>query len=176
MKHCLIAILALLIFKSAFAKVDFNQFDLHPHQLGLLLKLEAKGKDDDYLFKIAKGFHLYNTTGSSSEETQSEYIPPHTEEQLVAVKQWAKGGGFSAYLRYTNLEFDFKTYQDDCPNWAIFNFGRATGTEYIKLDLLMGAINITSELQYLYSKDPGNFEVAYLKVAKREGFLKYLSL
>lgn len=176
MKHCLIALLALLIFKSAFAKVDFNQFELKPHQMRLLLKLEAKGKDDAYLFKMAKGFHLYNTTGSSTVEEEGEYIPPHTAEELIQVRHWAKGGGFSAFLSYTDLKFDYKAYQDDCPNWAIFNFGRATATEFIKVDLLLGAINISSELQYHYAKDPSNFEEVFIKIAEREGFTKYLNL
>ncbi len=144
--------------------------------MNLLLKLEAKGKDDAYLFKMAKGFHLYNTTGSSTEEEEGEYIPPHTEEELRQVLQWAKGGGFSAFLSYTNLKFDYKAYQDDCPNWAIFNFGRATGTEFIKVDLLLGAINISSELQHYYAKDKENFEEVFIEIAEREGFSKYLSL
>ena len=91
MKQSLIALLALLIFNSAFAKVDFSQFELKPHQVSLLLKLEAKGKGDVYLFKMAKGFHLYNTTGSSTLEEDGEYIPPHTAEELIQVRQWAKG-------------------------------------------------------------------------------------
>ncbi|MFT6071063.1 MAG: hypothetical protein ACJAT2_002704 [Bacteriovoracaceae bacterium] len=175
MKHCLIALVALFFFQTAFAKIDLSPFELKPHQISLLLKLEAKGKDDAYLLKMAKGFHLYNTTGSSTVEEEGEYIPPHTADELEEVVHWAKGGGFSAFLSYTNLKMDYKAYQEDCPNWAIFNFGRATGTEFIKVDVLLGAINISSELQYLYAKDPLKFEVAFLKVANREGFDQYFS-
>jgi len=166
-------LLSLVYIGTAVAAVDYSGFELKPHQISLLKKLEAKGKDEAYLLKMAKGFHLYNTTGSSTEEEETEYIPPHTDEELKEVQQWAKGGAFSAFLSYTKLSFDSKSYQADCPNWALFNFGRATGVEYLKRDVLKGAINMMSELQYHYAKDSENFQEKFLELAKREGLGAY---
>ncbi len=166
-------LLSLIYIGTAVAAMDYSDFDLKPHQLSLLVKLEAKGKDEAYLLKMAKGFHLYNTTGSSTEEQETEYIPPHTDADLLAVQQWAKGGAFSSFLSFTNLSFDSESYRADCPDWAVFNFGRATGMEYLKRDVLKGAINMMSELQYHYANNRDGFEQKFLELAKREGFESY---
>lgn len=159
---------------NAMAAVDFTQFELKPHQLQLLKKLEAKGKSEEYLIKMAKGFHLYNTTGSSTPPQETEYIPPHTREDLENVIQWAKGGALSAFLNFTPFDFDYENYKSDCPSWALFNFGRATGTEHLDLDVLDGAIRLSTELQFRLNEGLDEFPGKFLEIAEREGFLKYL--
>lgn len=169
----LIAIFLLSI-SFAFAAVDLSSFELKPHQINLIRKLEVKGKSEAELLKMARGFHLYNTTGSSQENPRTEYIPPHTFEELLQTKQWAKGAALFTFIKYTSYSFDGEKYRSDCPNWAIFNFGRATGTEFIKVDVLLGVTNLLSELQRVYSNSPDSFEEKFIQIAKREKLDQYI--
>jgi len=158
---------------SALASIDFTQFDLKPIQFELLERMQNRGKyTEENLLKMARSFEKAN----QNENRRSEYIPPHDQQMLEDINQWAKGGAFSAFASNAGVEFLATPYKEDCPSWAVFNFGRATGSEFLKYDILRGAINISTELQYHYANDRENFRANYLKVAEREQFLKYLSL
>jgi hypothetical protein len=174
-KILLMIILNFFILSFAQATIGFSQFDLKPHQLRLLKKQESLGKGDAYLLSMARGFVLYNTTGNSSEHPEQEYIPPHSLEDLMAIQQWAKGAALFSFLEYTEFEFLGEVYRSDCPNWALFNFGRATGTIYLKLDVLQITISLTHELQQLYLNDPEIFNKKYKEIIVREGFRAYFN-
>lgn len=167
---------ALLITFCAFGAIDFDQFKLKPIQRDLLVRMQEKDKyTEETLLKMAKAFERAN----ANESNRREYIPPHDAELLADVNHWAKGGAFSSYASYANIKFLADPYKEDCPSWAIFNFGRATGVEFLRYDILRGAINISSELQMHYSRhvnDIEKYREAYLKVAEREGFMQYLDL
>lgn len=149
--------------------IDLSHYTLTETQINLLYRFEEKGYSDDKLEEFASKFHSYNIRTS-----RDQYIPPHTPELLDRVTQWAKGGAIYSFVSYTSYTMDIEAYQADCPDWAVFNFGKATGAEYLKRDILHGVINTNAQLQFLYAKDKENFEAAFIEVAKSEGFFKYL--
>ena len=175
MKKRLLTALILGMMAQAHAAVDLSQYNLKPHQITLLKKLEAKGYSDEKIKNMAENFQNYNVNGSRARD---EYIPPHTWQELMDVTDWAAGASFSNFARYAEVEFDNEAYRNDCPNWALFNFGRATGTEYIKIDVFTKAMNLSYALQQYYSRDESkdkfNFKKEYFRLLKEYNFEQYL--
>ena len=149
--------------------LDYSAFDLTPKQLELLDKLEARGFTEAQLLKAAAVFEKEN-------HKKPTYIPPHTFQDLVALSDWAQGGAFSSFASFAGVEFLADSYKADCPDWALFNFTRATGTEYISYDVLAKTYSLASGLQIKYSRDRENFREFFLQVAKERGFLKYINV
>lgn len=162
-------LLSLLLVAEASAMIDLSKYTLTETQINLLYRFEEKGYSDEKLEEFASKFHSYNLRTS-----RDQYIPPHTPKLLDEITHWAKGGAFYSFVGYTSYTMDIEAYQNDCPDWAVFNFGKATGTQYLKRDILLGVINVNAHLQYLYAKDKDSFEEKFIEVAKSEGFFKYL--
>lgn len=175
MKKTLLIALVFGMMTQAQAAVDLSQYNLKPHQITLLKKLEAKGYSDEKIRNMAENFQNYNLNGPRDRD---EYVPPHTWQELMDVTDWAAGASFSGFAQYAGVDFDNEAYRNDCPNWALFNFGRATGTEYIKIDVLAKAINLSYALQQYYSRDESedksNFKKEYFRLLKEYNFEQYL--
>lgn len=176
MKKTLILSTILVSLTSANAAVDLGQYDLKPHQIRLLMKLEERGYSDEKIRTMAENFQDYNQNGP---QDRDEYIPPHTWDELIAVQDWAAGASFSSFAKEAGVEFDNEAYREDCPNWALFNFGRATGTEFVKVDVLMKALKMSYALQQYYAKDASEekseFKKEYFRLLQASGFDKYIN-
>lgn len=160
-----------LAFITAQAALDFSSFELNSNQIRLLQKMEASGKyTDEHILDLAERMHNAQTNPPVS----SEYIPPHTEQELDDTIEWARGGAFAAYASFANMKFLGEEYRADCPNVALFNFGRATGTEFLKRDILKEAINMSHFLQVNFARDKENFQQFFIEEARKYGFAKYL--
>ncbi len=114
---------------------------------------------------------------------QESYVPPYTMEVLQEVQNWAMGGAFSVHAENVGVEFDRTTYMQDCPNLALFNFGRATATQCLEVDVLNSYASAVWVLDNYYrkslSQDPEervNFQEVYLEKAEEWGFSQYLIL
>jgi len=176
MKKILILSTFFFTFTTANAAVDLSIYDLKPHQIRLLKKLEERGYSDEKIQRMAQNFEDYNLNGPADRD---EYIPPHTWEELTSVQDWAAGASFSAFASQAGVNFDNEAYRNDCPNWALFNFGRATGTEFIKVDVLLKAINMSYALQQYFAKDESEekseFKKQYFRLLLVSGFDKYIN-
>lgn len=158
---------------SVHAALDFSEYDLNSNQVRLLQKMEASGKyTEEYILELAERMHIARTQGPQEPQV---YIPPHTDIELEEVVEWARGGAFAAFASYANMKFLADDYRADCPNMALFNFGRATGTEYLKRDVLKEALNMSHFLQVNFSRDKENFPQFFLEQARKFGFSKYLA-
>lgn len=172
-KYLTILGLFLLFIITAQAALDFSSYDLNSNQVRLLEKMETSGKyTEEYILNLAQTMH--DARVNPQRNTRSEYIPPYTEQELEDTIEWARGGAFAAYASYAGMKFIGEDYRADCPNVALFNFGRATGTEFIKRDILKEAINMSHFLQVNFAKDKENFPQFFLEQARKYGFAKYL--
>lgn len=171
----LIAAIAWASLPSAFAKIDLTPYRLTPSQIETIRKFEAKGYDDDFIRRLAEAMQKHN-----EQNRDPVYIPPHTPEDIRAVTDWAGIGPFYDLVQHTRYEFDLKRYQEDCPSWALFNFGRATGTQYLKADVLNKAINSAYALHRAYALDPSagktDFQTTFDRLADHYGARPYLSV
>jgi len=150
--------------------IDFNEYQLTEVQLDLLIRMEKKDKyPEATLINMAEAFQRHNL-----KPQRDEYIPPYTEDELWTTMHWAKGGAFASYAEFAGFSFDGESYRADCPNVGLFRFARATGTEFIKHDILKDVINVSYYLQQKYSKNPENFREIFIEEAKKEGFFQYL--
>lgn len=166
-------IFALVISLSLFAEIDISSYELTSSQIEILRNLEAKNKfTDEWLLNFAKAMHNSNI---QREARANMYIPPYTPQELDDTILWARGGAFAAYAQFAGMTFDGVAYRDDCPNVGLFRFGKATGTEFIKIDVLKDAMNQSFYFQQTFANDKENFKEKYLEQAQYWGFLKYLS-
>ena len=117
---------------------------------------------------------LLFTSLSASSRCEEDYIPPHTNEELIQVSAWSAGGAFAFYAKYAGVEFDNEAYRNDCPNQAIFNFGLATGLSCIKVDVTTGYSSYSYALRNDYAKDPESFPEVYMERAIERGMDKYI--
>lgn len=107
---------------------------------------------------------------------KEDYIPPHTEQDLFDVQEWAGGGAFAIFAKDAGYNFDRETYIADCPNWAIFGFGKALGPVCTQnVDLLSRYISLAFVMERKLEKDPEEFPEYYYEMAKKYGFDIYLS-
>lgn len=165
-----IFLILLICALNTFAAIDFDQYQLTQVQLDLLISMEKKGKyPESTLIKMAESFQRHNL-----KPQRDVYIPPYTEDELWATLRWAKGGAFASFADYAGFSFDGESYRADCPNVGLFRFARATGTEFIKFDIMKDAINVSYFLQQRYARDPENFKEVFITEAKKQGFFQYL--
>lgn len=114
---------------------------------------------------------------------QESYVPPYTMELLQDVKDWAMGGALAVHAENAGVEFDRAAYMEDCPSLALFNFGRATATQCLEVDVLNGYASGVWVLDNYYrkslSQDPEevvDFQEMYLEKAWEWGFSQYILL
>lgn len=123
--------------------------------------------------------------GSSSSwalggKCEESYIPPHTSEELGEVVDWARGGAFAVFAKEAGYEFDKVSYNQENPNQALFNFGRATGTSCLQRDVLNGYVSMAWVLQNALQKSKNAsskeaFKKLYKEYAEKLGFEIYLT-
>ncbi len=169
-----IKVFTFVIFLSASlqANIDLSGYSLKENQIKILRDFEAKGKySEDWLYQLAEAMHNNNRREA---QRQNMYIPSYTQDELEATLAWARGGAFSAYADFAGFSFDGESYRADCPNVALFRFGRASGTEFIPVDVMRDATNTAYHLQQLYIKDKENFGVSFMELAKKYGMARYL--
>lgn len=146
-----------------------DQFDLTETQISILHKFEKMGKfSDEQLLQFAKIYEKEN-------RKKPVYIPPHTFQDLIDVMDWAEGSSFASFAQFTSYQFDNDKYNAACPNRALFNFGMATGTSYLQMDVLMSAMRTFGNLQFMLSHHPESFEENFLKLVRERKFDIYLS-
>lgn len=171
MKKTIFAVLTVLSFHT-YAKVDLSSFELTPEQIRSIRKIEATGKrSEQWLLDFAATIEHSNIQRRNHHDM---YIPPFTQQLIFDIQNWAVGGSFSSYANEAGVTFDGDAYNKDCPDWAVFNFGRATGTKYLKADVLQLFFGESYLLGQSYAQNPENFKKVYLEEAKRRGFDIYI--
>ncbi len=168
MKILLLLFAFALVTSTGHAAIDLESYPLTEKQKKTGRLLIEHGASDELVLK-------YINACLNSKPAPSIYIPPHTQDELSAVQRWAGIGAFASFADSAGYEFDRKRYLDDCPNWAIFNFGRQTGMTYLKVDVTQSFIGITYGLQQSLSKNPGAFPEIFWKFAINTGADKYLN-
>lgn len=169
MKQLLALFIIFSLSYPVFGMIDLDQFDLTDKQISLLYKFEDKGWSEEKLSQLAKAMHNHNIR-----QRRVEYVPPHDMRLLLDVKNWASAAAFFNFAKYTRFEMNKKKYHEDCPSWAVFNFGRATGTQHFRIDILDGVINMNHALQTKLINNPEEFEAYFLELATSLGFDKYI--
>ncbi len=165
-------LLAVAISLSLYAEIDITPYNLSSAQVEILRNMEAKKKfSDEWLQNFAMAMHNSNL---QRERQANTYIPPYTQQELEDTIVWARGGAFSAFAQYADMTFDGESYREDCPNVGLFRFARASGTEYIPVDIMREAINQSFYLQHIFSSDKENFKKKFLEEAQKYDMLKYL--
>ncbi len=152
-----------------FGMINLDQFDLTDKQISLLYKFEDKGWGEEKLSQLAKAMHNHNIR-----QRRVEYVPPHDMRLLLDVRKWASAAAFFNFVKYTRFEMNKDQYLKDCPSWEVFNFGRATGTQYFRIDVLEGVYNMNDALQTKLVNHPEDFENYFLELATSLGFDKYI--
>lgn len=112
----------------------------------------------------------------------NSYVPPHTREELEAVRKWAIGAAFNIYAKHSHFTWDQAAYVADVPNQALFNFGFATATSCLDLDVLQFYFGAEAHFVSLLRKLDGlnpveariQFSEAFLAIATAYGMEKYL--
>lgn len=161
-------ITALLLPIQSFADMDLAAYDLNQKQVELIRKLEAKGTDPTVLKGFAEALQRDN-------QKKQMYIPPYTQEDLYGVTDWAVGAVFRIHAENAGYVFDYQAYMADCPNIAIFNFGRATGMTVLNHDVLAKFINVLYAMDLAHARDPENFVAYYKNALENSEFKKYLT-
>ncbi len=104
----------------------------------------------------------------------TQFIPEHTPADLWAVRKWSVGLAYASFASLAKVRFDSRQHIANCPNPILFNFGFATGMEYLHFDVAQDLINANFYLSYLYRKSPENFQALYLQAIRKTEFKKYL--
>ncbi len=114
---------------------------------------------------------------------QESYVPEYTIDLLQEIDHWSMGGAFSSHARNAGVRFDSEAFIADCPDRAVFNFGRATATNCLEVDVLRGFASAIWVLDNYYrqsldenSDNPVNFQEVYLEKAEEWGFLQYVEV
>lgn len=112
---------------------------------------------------------------------EEAYVPPYTLDLLQEINLWGFGGALSVHARNAGVEFDSQSFMEDCPNLAVFNFGRATATSCLEVDILNGYASGVWVLDNYWRKsldeearEPVNFQEVYLEKAEEWGLLQYV--
>lgn len=166
MKINLILSSLVLMSSTAWGGVDFSQYELTAEQLDLVQRLEKRGVADEILVKFINSLN--------AEKAPSIFIPPHTAEDLEAVTVWAEGGAYRSFAKDAGIEFDFHAYMKDCPDLALFGFGRTTGIQYLRNDVLQIFSNTVFKLNAILLANPSRFREAYLQEIQGTQFAKYV--
>jgi len=172
MKYIIVVMFMSLIV-SLRAQIDLSSYQLTENQIKLVRKMESMPErfSSTRIMELVLSMHESNVNPTPQRQ---EYIPPHTQQELDETVKWAGGGAFAAYAELAGMKFLNEEYKADCPNWAIFNFGRATGTQFLKVDVISRALSYSHVLQQKYAKDRENFPDFFRKLARDAGFIKYL--
>jgi len=171
-KQTLFLIFILVTLLESLHAINLESYDLTDSQKELMRRFEKRGYDDVKLHKFAAIFERANQSTS-----EDQYIPPYKKEDLEALRQWAKGDNFYFYKDIVGISFDKKRYIKDCPNWALFGFLKASGTEFISFDVMTGNINMKFTLAYAFkNEDEDTFKETFFRLAEKNGFLKYMTL
>lgn len=145
-----------------------ENYTLSATQIRILTNWAEKGTfSDEKLIALAQKLHENNLK-------PKPYVPPHTFAELNEVMHWAQGGAFATFAQFAGFSFDNKDYNADCPNRVLFNFGMATGTTYLQLDVMMLTGQTFGSLQMMYSHHPDTFPEKFLQLATSRGFDIYL--
>ena len=113
---------------------------------------------------------------------EERWTPEYELSDLIEVQTWAAIGVFVINAEEAGVEFDRSAYLDDCPSWILFNFGRATATSCLEVDVLSSYISLAWAFQnkkrnlvhLATSGKKESFREFYLKKAKESGALKYI--
>lgn len=166
----LILILTLFLSLSVVAQINPDDYDLTPAQRDLVQRLIDRGLEEHLILKLIENMQR------GHQPPPQVYIPPHTQDELLAVQRWAEGGAFKSFAQYAGVEFNFQKYMSDCPNMAIFNFGRATGTAHIRTDVLQRFNGRVYQLELLRARlNPEDFRKSYLELIKSTPHYKYVN-
>ena len=84
--------------------------------------------------------------GTVKRTCDESYVPPHDPEQLQDVVHWASVAAFARYAGAAGFRFDRKSYYQDTPNRALFNFGLATATNCLNVDVAMEYVSLENHL------------------------------
>lgn len=168
MRKLSLVLFAALFLVSAYADFPYEDYDLTEEQRDLIERLIQRGLDDELLHRLARNMEQQNNPPPPT------YSPPHTWDELMAVVNWAEGGAFSSYASYAGVEFDGATYWNDCPNQALFNFGRATATQHLRVDVLSRAISRGEGLAHMLRRSPETFREDYIEQILKTPFAQYL--
>jgi hypothetical protein len=105
---------------------------------------------------------------------------------LQEISHWAMGGAFSTFAEQAGVVFDSQSFLEDCPDIGVFNFGRATATSCMDVDVLTSFISVAHVLQNYYSRSlqksdtqdesSVNFQEYYLSKAVEWGFIDYITI
>lgn len=149
------------------AAFDVDAYELTDSQRALLLRLHKKGLSEQTLEDAARKMEAAN-------RRPPVYVPAHTQQELEAVTDWAVGGAYRSFAKDAGVEFDYASYMADCPNLALFNFGRATGTAHLRHDVLIKFTSVVFALSRALARGQEGFRETYLSMARESGFGKYL--
>jgi hypothetical protein len=150
------------------ADINVDDYDLTESQRELVQRLIERGLEEHLILKLIENMQR-------GPVRPTVYIPEHTEEELRKIVIWAEGGAFNAFASYAGVEFQAERYMNDCPNWPIFNFGRATATAHISIDVLRlfnGRIFQLENLRVTLSQE--EFRESYLNLIKDTPHYQYL--
>lgn len=162
-------ILTFLTGVPAVAQPDYSGLVLTESQKNILAKFEERGMSDEKLLVVANSFHQSNTKTGPIER------PSYSFHEMITVAQWARGGAISAFAEQAGYTFDQKGYMAECPNIALFNFGRATGTAYMPIDVLIYFNRDMYGLERTYGQERAKFIPLFLAMAKESKMEKYLT-
>ncbi len=111
--------------------------------------------------------------------------PDHTWQDVMNVTYWAAGKAFANYAEKAGYTFDMQAYMEDSPHWALFNFGRATATACLTVDVLGVYLQTEYALSVYYHKSIAEgeppaflnteFKNEFLRLAEDRGFDVYLT-
>lgn len=160
-------LLAGFLSATAYAQIDYSKYDLTPKDIALCQRLEARGIAESVIVDYIEHLIAYR-------ERPPMYIPPHTTKDLTILNSWAVGGAFSVFARQAGVTFDTARYWDDCPNKALFNFGLATATQYLNVDVTTSYTNMVYALGLALNRSPQTFHDEYMKQIAQTPFQKYL--
>lgn len=151
------------------SSIDFDQFDLTEEQKEVLMRLEERGVEHSAIIRAARALERHN-------RGRDVYIPDHTWAEITELQHWATGEAFSDFATRAGVEFDRKRYLEDCPNWELFNFLRATGNEHIRnANVLVIYEQTFFALNYYWNNLPSlEFQEKYLEMIQRTQHIKYL--
>ncbi|MEM7646620.1 MAG: hypothetical protein AAF203_06915, partial [Pseudomonadota bacterium] len=136
---------------------------------------------DDY---VDKEYEIppHETPGIIKGSCRENYVPVHSRELLYRVREWAIGNAIHFFAPKAHYEFDFEAYDDDVPHRGLYNFGQATATECLEVDVLQYYMSAFDHLNRVYqksrdpeTKDQVNFEETFFGIAESYGFDQYLS-
>ncbi|NQZ01186.1 MAG: hypothetical protein HRT45_11025 [Bdellovibrionales bacterium] len=91
----------------------------------------------------------HETPGIINTGCEENYIPVHSRELLRRVQDWAVGDAFFTQANYAGFDFDHDQYLVDNPHQGLFNFGMATVTTCLEVDVITPALSMQHSLKVL---------------------------